>query len=335
MRKFLIISLILLTYSALSAQSKVGSTAAPFLNIGVGPRAISMGGAFIAHSNDVSALYWNPAGIANLESNQAMFSSSKWFADITYNWAGASLYLGDMGAVGLNVTYLDYGQMEVTTLAEQEGTGEMFDAIDISMGLTYAFRLTNQFTIGGTVKYINQKIWNTSASSVAVDLGILFQSDLYGLRIGATITNFGSDMKMDGKDLYVLHDIDQNNFGNNDQVLAKLNTDSYPLPLTFKVGLGMDVLDITDHKVTIGIDAIHPSDNDEAINVGMEYQILNLIALRGGYKSLLLTNSEEGLTLGFGVKYDFNPALGIYFDYAYQNFGILDNTQHFSIGVKF
>ena len=333
MKKILIV--FLLSIACVFSQSKVGSTAAPFLNIGIGPRAISMGGAFIATASDVSSLYWNPAGASRSNINEAMFSHSSWFADINYNWAGAMLKLGDAGTVGLNLTYLDYGDMEITTLAEQDGTGQLFSAHDMSIGLTYAYNLTDRFSLGGTVKYIQQKIWNTSASAFAMDLGVLFHSDIYGLRIGATITNFGTPMKMDGKDLLVQHDIDPNNYGNNDQILATLQTGEFPLPLTFRIGLAMDVLNSEEHRVTFAADALHPNDNDESLNVGAEYMFNNLIAFRIGYKSLLLTNSEEGLTAGVGLNYNFTSDFGVRVDYAYQDFGVLDYTQHFSIGIKF
>lgn len=333
MKKLIIIYIVLA--GCVFGQSKVGSTAAPFLNIAVGPRAVAMGGAFIATANDVTSLYWNPAGASRAEINSAFFSHSKWFADINYSWAGAMVNLGSVGAVGLSLGYLNYGDLEVTTLREPEGTGEFFTPSDMYMALTYAYNLTDRFSIGGSVKYINQKIWNSSASTVAFDLGTLFISDIYGLRIGATISNFGSDMKIDGKDLFVQKDVNNQVFGNNDQILAKLNTDEFPLPLTFKVGVAMDLVNSDMHKFTIGADAWHPTDNDESLNVGAEYVFHNLIALRGGYKSLFLNNTEEGLTLGFGLNYDFAPNVGIFVDYAYQDFGVLDYTQYFSLGIKF
>lgn len=335
MKKLIIAILFLVCSSLLFSQTKVGSTAAQFLGVPVGPRAISMGGAFVATANDVTSLYWNPAGASRMEANSALFAHTRWFADIDYNWAGAVLNLGGMGSLGMSITYLDYGEMEVTTLAEQDGTGEFFSANDMALALTYAMNLTDRFSIGGTIKYVNQKIWNSSASGVGMDLGVLFLSDIYGLRIGASITNFGTDMQIDGKDLYVQHDIDPNNFGNNDQILATLNTDAFPMPLTFRVGLAMDVLDLEDHRFTLGVDALHPNDNAESLNVGAEYVFNNLIAIRAGYKSLFLDNTEDGLTLGVGLNYDFSPGLGFFLDYAYQDFGILDYTQHFAIGVKF
>jgi hypothetical protein len=334
MKKFILLYTVLITISLLS-QTKVGSTAAPFLNIGVGPRASAMGGAFVATANDVTSLYWNPAGASRLEYSQAMFTNLKWFADISYNWAGALLNIGDFGNIGLSVSYLDYGKLEVTTLAEPTGTGEYFSPYDMCFAFTYAHNLTDRFSIGANIKYINQKIWNTTANGLAIDVGVLFLSDIYGLRIGAAITNFGTDMKMDGKDLFVQYDINGQVFGNNDQILAKLNTDSYPLPLTFKVGVAMDIVDIENHKVTIAADAYHPNDNAESLNLGLEYSAFDVISLRGGYKSLFLDNSEEGLTLGVGFKYDITPTLGLIFDYAYQDFGVLDNTQQFAFGIKF
>lgn len=327
--------IVLTSFLNVFSQTKVGSTAAPFLNIGVGPRAISMGGGFSATANDVTALYWNPAGISRTENNEAMFAHTSWFADITFNWAGAKVNLGDLGAVGLSVTYLDYGKMEVTTLREQDGTGEFFTAKDMSLALSYAYNLTDRFSIGGSVKYINQSIWNSSANAIAFDLGTLFYSEIFNMRIAATISNFGTDMQLSGKDLLVLYDIDPNIYGNNDQILANLRTDSYPLPLLFRVGVALDLLNTPMNKITVGVDALHPNDNSESLNVGAEYTFNNFLALRAGYKNLFLKNSEEGLTLGVGVKYDFYPGFGINFDYAYQDFGILKNTQHFSISVRF
>lgn len=334
--KLKIISIFLLAgFLSAFSQTKVGSTAAPFLNIGIGPRAIAMGGGFAATANDVTALYWNPAGISRTEYNEAMFAHTNWFADITFNWAGAKVNLGDLGAIGLSVTYLDYGKMEVTTLREQDGTGEFFTAKDMSLALSYAYNLTDRFSIGGSVKYINQSIWNSSASAVAFDLGTLFYSEIFNMRIAATISNFGTDMQLSGKDLLVLYDIDPTIYGNNDQILANLRTDSYPLPLLFRVGVALDLLNTQINKITVGVDALHPNDNSESLNIGAEYVFNNFLSLRAGYKNLFLKNSEEGLTLGVGLKYDFYPGFGINFDYAYQDFGILKNTQHFSISVRF
>jgi len=334
MKKFILLYFAIV--GILAGQSKVGTTGAPFLNIAVGPRAISMGSAFVGTANDVTSLFYNPAGAARMQTSGAFFSHSKWIADISYNWAGAVFNMSDMGALGLSVTYLNIGEMEVTTMNEPEGTGEMFTPYGLSFALSYSYNLTDRFSIGGTVKYVSEQIYHTSANAVAADLGVLFTSDIYGLRIGAAIQNFGTDMQLDGKDLYVQHDIDDTQYGNNDQILARLNTDSYPLPLVFRIGIAMDVLDLESHRFTLGVDALHPNDNSESLNLGAEYTFYNLISFRGGYKSLFLDNTdEEGLTLGVGLSYDFAPRLGLSFDYAYQDFNQFKETQHFSLGIKF
>jgi hypothetical protein len=333
MKKILIIFLLSTVY--MFSQSKVATTAAPFLNIGVGPHAVAMGGAFIATANDVTSLYWNPAGASRTNTNDAMFAYTNWFADINYSWTGAMVRLGDAGTIGISITYLDYGDIEITTLAEQDGTGQYFTAYDLSTGLTYAYNLTDRFSLGGTVKYIQQSIWNTSASAFAVDLGVLFHSDIYGLRIAATITNFGTDMQLEGDALLVQHDVDPNNYGNNDQILATLQTGEYPLPLTFKIGVAMDVLNTEENRITLAADALHPTDNYESVNVGAQYMYNDLIAFRVGYKSLFLEDSEEGFTAGVGLNYSFTPDFAVRVDYAYQNFGVLDYSQHYSIGIKF
>ncbi|MBI9071750.1 MAG: PorV/PorQ family protein [Melioribacteraceae bacterium] len=336
MKKFLII--IILFAGVVFGQSKTGTTAAPFLNMAYGPKAISMGGAFVATANDASAMFWNPAGLSRQVSSSAMFSQSKWIADIDYNWAGAMINLDGMGTLGLSIIYLDYGDMEVTTLSEQDGTGQMFSANDMSLSLSYAYNLTDRFSIGGNVKYIEQNIWNSSASTMAVDLGVLFISDIYGLRIGASISNFGGDMTMEGKDLLVQHDIDPNIYGNNEQILAYLDTDDYPLPLLFRVGIAMDVIDMDMHKLTLAADALHPNDNDESINVGAEYGFNNWVFFRAGFTNAFLDNAEAGLTLGAGLNYDFAPNFGIMIDYAYQDVGVFSDeqsVQHFSVGIRF
>ncbi len=327
--------LLLVSTTMLIAQTKVGSTAAPFLTIGVGARPISLGEAFVATANDVTALYWNPAGAARAGTNEVMFTYTQWFAGISYDWVGAMVNLGDIGSVGLSLTYLNYGEIEVTTVTEPEGTGEMSHYSDMSLGLSYGYNLTDRFSLGINLKYINQQYYHESASGVAIDVGTLFTSDIYGLRIGATISNFGGDMQLEGKDLSVLHDPDETISGNNDQRIAQWLTDAYPLPLIFRVGFAKDFM-ITDmNRLTLGVDATHPTDNAEYVNLGAEYSFNENIMLRAGYSTLFLDNSEQGLTLGFGLKTEFSKNFLVAVDYCWQDFGILSNTQHFSVSTRF
>jgi long-subunit fatty acid transport protein len=318
-----------------SDVSKVGITAAPFLEIGVGARAIGMGSAYVGTANDASSLYWNPAGIARLTRPEVLLVHTQWIADMRFDFVGVVLPLGRSGTLGASITSLGMDDMMVQTVDMPEGTGEFFSAGDIAMALSYAFNLTDRFSIGFTGKFIQQHIWKESAWGVALDVGTLFTTGFRGLRIGATLSNFGTDMKMSGKDLLVYHDIDENIMGNNERVFAELKTESWPLPLNFQIGVAMELFQDKSHRLTMATDAVHPSDNMELVNMGMEYSFREMVFFRVGYQSVFLKDSEEGLTLGGGVWIRFLRNIQIRMDYAYADFGRLQNAQRLSIGIVF
>lgn len=315
--------------------TNVATTAAPFLQIGVGARAIAMGGAFVATADDPSTMYWNPAGISNLKSLEAIFMHSNWLADISFDYAGLIIPLGRIGTLGANITTLNMGEMEVRTVDRPEGTGERFDASDMAIGVAYGVSLTDRFSIGFNFKYITQRIWKESASGFAVDIGTFYRTPLEGLRIGANLSNFGTDLRMRGDDLLVYHDIDPYQLGNNDRIFAELQTQSWPLPLTFQLGLAYDMLHSERHLLTIATDAVHPNNNTESMNLGLEYGFLGKYFLRSGYRNLFLEDSEEGLTFGGGILIDLAGNFTAGFQYAYADFGRLENTQRFSVVIQF
>jgi len=327
--------LCLFVYANLWAQAKVGTSSSPFLGISIGPRAAAMGGTFAAVANDASTLYWNPGGISRLEKSQVLVSHTQWLVDTDFNWAGIVLNVGGGNAIGLSVTQLDYGEEEVTDELNQEGTGARWFASDLAVAVTYARSMTDRFSIGGSFKYIEQKIWNERASAVAFDIGLVFVTQFNDLRLGMSISNFGSDLKYDGKDLLKRIDTDPTNSGNNETIVAALKTDDWPLPLFFRVGLAYDLVRRAKTKVTLAADAFRPSDNTGVLNAGAEVAIQDLLFLRGGYKSLFRDNSEEGLTLGAGLKYNLGAAGMISLDFAYADFGLLDNVQIYSLGFNF
>lgn len=315
--------------------TNVGTTAASFLEIGVGARAIGMGGAFVATANDITAIYWNPAGLGRLERAEVLFVHTNWIADIAYDFAAASIPLGRYGTVGASITTLSMDDMKVRTVDYPEGTGEFFNAKDLALTLSYGFKITDRFSIGFNGKFIHQQIWEQRAQGFAIDIGTLFTTTFHGLRIGAAMTNFGSDMKMDGENLLVYHDIDQTKLGNNERIFAKLETNKWPIPLNFQAGLAMEVLNSRFQRLTVATEATHPSDNTESVHLGLEYALREMFFLRGGYRDLFLQDSEEGFTLGAGFSSKFFGKLQVFLDYAYADFGRLENAQRFSIILRF
>lgn len=332
----LILALLLTLFSTQAgAQTKVGTTAAPFLGIAVGPRAIGSGGAFVAQADDATALYWNNAGIAQLTMSEIIVSHDEWIAGMSFDYVGAVFNIGS-GAFGMSFTSLSMDEMEVTTVLDPEGNGERFDAGSVAVGLTYAYALTDRFYIGGTAKYIREYIWKESAHSFACDLGTLYVTEFFnGMRIGAVITNFGSSMEMEGDDLVFQHDIDENQDGNNDNTLGSWMTDSWTLPINFRVGMAVELMQTDMHRVTMMTDVTHPNDNEESMNLGGEYAYKNTFFLRAGYKSLFLGKSEEGITCGAGflVSQFGSAQMGV--DYAFQDFGRLEDTHTLSLRMRF
>jgi opacity protein-like surface antigen len=339
MRNYIIILLvILLIATLLSAQkvSKVGTTAAGFLNIDVSARAVGMGSSFAALSDDISAMYWNPAGIARIPSSEAMFCHNRWIADISFNFIGFAINLSDLGTLGLHATFVTMDPMERTTVEEPEGTGEMFDAGSYALGLAYARNLTNRFSIGFSFKYITEYIYNCDANGFAFDIGTLYETQFNGLKIGMSIKNYGTKMQMSGRDLLGQTDVNPIVSGNNANINSNLQTDRYDLPLIFRVGMSMDILKgMANSNFILAVDALHPNDDVEYLNLGGEYVFNHIFALRAGYKSLFATRSEEGLSFGGGIMYDITDSYKLKIDYAYQDFGDLEYIQMFTIGLNF
>ncbi|HLX11170.1 MAG TPA: PorV/PorQ family protein, partial [Bacteroidota bacterium] len=269
-RFFLFLGLLLAMGSMLYAQSKVGTTAAQFLGIGVGPRADAMGGAYVADGSDVTTIYWNPGAFVQANKSQFVFSNSDWLVGTTFRWFGFMYNLDGSNALGLSITQLDYGSDDVTTVTQPDGTGDKWSAQDLAISASYSRRLTDRFSMGGTVKYVNQSIWNESASTVGFDLGLLFVTGFNNMRLGMSMENFGGDLTLGGKDLLQQVDIDPSNPGGNKTLVANLKVDQWPMPLLFRVGAAMDVVKSDDAIVTIAGDALRPSDNVETVNVGAE-----------------------------------------------------------------
>ncbi|MBN2279234.1 MAG: PorV/PorQ family protein [Candidatus Marinimicrobia bacterium] len=329
------IILLLVLYSGiLQAQTKVGTSAFPFLGIGAGPKALSMGTATVATAGDASSLFWNPGAIAHLERNQISFSNMSWLVGTTVNYFGGVLNLGAGHFAGISYYNLDYGDEKVTTVEEQTGTGEYWSASDMAIGLSYARLLTDRFSLGGSLKYIQSSIWHETAKSMAVDIGLLFKTQLDGLQIGIAISNYGTDAQWDGSDLYQKIDLDPDALGNNETLTAKMKTEKWALPLFFRLGLAYSKDLGKMSKITLATDAFVPSDNEEQLNFGLEWLFFDQFALRAGYKGLGYNDSQEGLTLGGGLKIKVSN-LGLMLDYSYQEFEYFDNVQTFGIGIYF
>jgi hypothetical protein len=333
---FLIIIIFLGTCLWAQGVTKVGTTAARFLNIEVGARAVGMGSAFTTIADDASAIFWNPAGLAQFSRINVLVNHTSWLTDIGIDFAAIGIPLQQWGTLGFGATFLSMDQMEVTTVAQPMGTGEMFDAGSYAFSLSYAKSLTDRFSIGGNFKYIQENIYHSGATGFAFDIGTLFKSQFRGLVIGASISNYGTKMRMEGRDMLIQADVNPLIYGNNENINAHLETDSYDLPLMFRVGLSMDIFqNAKNQNLVFAVDALHPNDDTESLNLGLEYGFKKMFFLRTGYRSLFARDSETGWTAGVGVWTRIHHFTDVRVDYAYQDFGILKNIQMFGIDLTF
>jgi long-subunit fatty acid transport protein len=305
----LFVLLALLSPSEVSAQAKVGTTGAQFLELGVSARAMGMAEAFTAVSDDISAIYYNPAGLTSLYGREVIFTYINLPAGINYGFGAIGFPLESIGGVlGIGTYALSSGDMIERTYEHgtYEGTGRTFAWNDIAVSVSYGRYLTDRFSIGFSVKYLGEFTHEYSASGWAADVGTSYDTGYRGFKIGMAMTNFGPDMKF----------------------IAK----AYPLPMNFKFGATINVIEGVDHLVTFAAEGAHPSDNVEKYNTGLEYTFKDHFVLRGGAR---VNYDVDGFTVGGGLRLPFGEDREMRVDYAFQDFGILTEVHRFTVLMAF
>jgi len=323
------------TVSALYPVNKVGTSIAQFLKIGPSARALGLGEAMVADGGGIDAIHYNTAGLAHHGTQALMFSQSNWLAGTDFLYVGGTMNLGRAGVAGLNVVHLNYGDELVRTVEMPEGSGEVFNSQDISMGLSYAARLTDRFSMGGQLKYISQQIWHMQASTMALDLGALFELPFRGIRLGMNISNFGGKMMLYGRDVRFYEDPAEELYGNNDRIPSMYQLSRWPLPITYRIGLSGMLLEGPLFGVRLNLDALHPSDNLEYLNVGAEAAVAKRLFLRAGMRTLFLEDREGGFSLGAGLHHAFSPSFKIQADYAWVDYGRLNAVKMLSFSILY
>ena len=326
---------------------RAGTTAANFLEIGYGTAGCAMGDAYVSMARDLSSIYWNPAGLAYLKKQQALFVYQPWFVDTKSMLVNVGYNNPTFGTIAISMVSLDFGTMDVTTLAQQEGTGEKFSAVDQSFLISYGRKLADWFATGISLKYISSQIWNLKASAFAFDLGVLINTSFLapainrseGLTIGMSISNYGTKMSYDGMQLLHPIDILPDEDGNYAYAEGKLAVQEWDLPLIFRLGISANLLYTDNHQITVSTDAIHPNNNSESVNIGTQYLLkipaVGKLYTRCGFKGLFMDRSEYGPAFGFGIRLNKLFNAGIDIGYAYRSIGILGNSESISIGISF
>lgn len=307
---------------------RAGISAFQFLKIGVGSRGVAMGESFIAVANDASALYWNPAGLVQFSDNQMIASHTEYVVDIKHDFFGAVYHLTDADALGASFSSLHMKDMEITTEIQPYGTGTYFSFGDVSGALSYSRKLTDQFSFGATVRYVEETLDVLKMRSIMIDLGTYYWTGLGSTRFAVVITNFGADVKPKGTATQL-----------NGKAVGEFQ--SFSLPTSFKLGFAMEALQTDDHRITTSLQLNHPNDNAEHFRLGVEYGWKNTFFLRGGVKRTIGqplfgsdATSEEAFSLGAGV---FLPVgfTSVGADYAFASFSRLGSVHRISVSFTY
>jgi long-subunit fatty acid transport protein len=322
--KYIILFLIICTEAVMSqlipqlGNQRAGTSSLQFLKIGVGGRATGMGETFIAVADDISALYWNPAGLMQFEGNGVHFTHSEWLVDLNHEFFGGVYKLGNNNAFGISVISLNTPSMQKTTEFQPGGTGEYFKYGDLGIGLTYAKRLTEQFSFGLTFRYVEETLAELKMRGFMFDLGTYYWTGLSNTRFAVTISNFGPQVKPSGS-------VTTSTGG----TLSEFQ--QFPPPTMFRIGFAYDPIDNKTNKLTTSIQLNHPNDNAENLNLGAEYSYKNFLFLRGGYK---FNVDSEDFTAGVGFKTPISITKTS-IDYSIANFKDLGFTHRISINLMF
>ncbi len=320
-----------------SDVSRRGTTAAAMLEIGVGSRAVALGGAFVATADDPSALYWNPAGIIQMKTFSMQATRTEWFVGTSFNAVDLVVPLPTYSsALGFHLAVLDYGENPVRTVFRPEGTGENYSALDFVAGLYWALAITDRVSVGLGIKYFHESIWHLSGSAVAGDLSILFKTPLQGLRLGGALSNLGPEIGLSGRDLTTIADVDgrRDKYFNNNNVAINYATQTFALPMLFRFGVAYEQKLSEKSSFIFAGNVNHPSNDVETLDLGFEARVYNMVFIRAGYRSLFSNAAADGLTFGGGINYKVLGSASITVDYAWADWGILSNVNRFTVGIS-
>lgn len=312
-------------------NQKLAQTGFQFLSVVSDARAAAMAEAMTSLQIGSGAMFFNPAGMAEMTGFiDGTASLNKWIADIRHNTFSLALRPaeGNYGVFGLSAQTVDYGEFYGTIVSESdkgyEDTGT-FELNAIALGVGYAKQLTDRFSIGGQVRWVQQDL---GGSSIAVNIrpdpsdstGVNRLADTSSVenKLSPLVFDFGTQFRTGIKSL--VFGMSVRNFSKE----VKYAEEGFQAPLVFNLGISMNVMDLMnagslDQSLRVSIDATHFRDHPEQIKVGLEYQLMKIFSLRGGY---VANNYEDGFSFGAGLSHS-----GVTFDYAYTPFGVFDKVQ--------
>jgi hypothetical protein len=337
-----------------------GSTSAEFLLLGAGARGTALGSSFAAIATDVSALYYNPAGVAMLDRPGLMIGTYDYVADTRYSWGGVAFpFSGGSRTLGFQLGTFGFKDQPIYTEDQPNGTGGTYSVNQTFVGATFAQNFSDRFSAGITAKYVDDRLGTVSGSAFAVDFGTNFHASLnnHPVKFSFVLANLGSNLTYTGTGLQ--GNVQRDPLPGEDPVptlpqQSNLLTKDFPLPTTFRVGLAYDVITGDNNRLTMLGDFNQPNNNKPGFAFGSEWQSQKIggsnfgFALRGSYSYTAANNLDpqssttalsdeenlQGLAFGGGLQYGGSDnGFGLSLDYAYKYLGILGPTNFFSFSL--
>jgi len=347
----LAVSLFLISLQAFAGTGRRRGTAgASELLIPVGSRGIALNGAFTSGFSGLEAIYYNPAGLsASKNSAEAMLSRMNYIADIGINYGAVSGRFGSLGHFGVSLKSLDFGEEIVeTTVENPDGTGRTFTPTFFTLGFTFSRQMTDRIFFGTTAKIISERFLNAGATGLGLDFGLQYATGVKGFKLGLSLRNFGPRMKLDGPDLEYRVQIPGTESGSRQENL-RAQAAAFELPSTFELGASY-ALEMGEKSSLVVMGMFqNNSFSYDSYNVAAEYNLNNLLFLRGSYslaqregitgKSDSFTSGSEdylfGPAMGAGVNLNLSSNIVMHLDYAYRTAEFFDGNQVFTISFGF
>ncbi len=341
---FLLALVVPMTANA-GGENRVGTNAAPELLIPVGARDIALGGANIATTSGIEAIFWNPAGLARAKSNaNAMFSHMNYIADIGVEYVALSAGFEGFGTIGFSLKSISVGDIAITTEDQPDGTGGTVSPTIVNLGITYSRLLTDRISVGATATLISERFDKVNATGVSFNAGVQYNGlgGVNGLSVGVAVKNIGPQMRFEGDGLL--------RNGQVNDVLRpgtfyRVTAAAFELPSTIELGLSYAV-DIGEQN-GLNLSGMFQNNNfsSDEYKLGAEYSYDNTFFLRGGYnlseskKNSSLGVSDKtsfiyGFTAGAGIQYPVGN-LDLTFDYAFRAVNFFQNNHVFAVKLGF
>jgi len=350
MRKILIAFTIMMPAVAIAGNpDRSGEAGASELLINPWAQSSGWYGLNIASVQGVEAPNVNVAGMSFLDNAELEFCRTEWLVgtDISINTFGFVKKVGD-GAIGLTLTSMDLGEIEVTTTDNPDGTGAFYKPRFSNIGLSYSRKFADYLSGGLTVRIISESISDVKAIGVAMDVGIQYitgsEAHPEQIKMGITLRNVGSPMKFSGDGLSFRGNVPDGDY----QMTQDFRSENFELPSLLAIGGSYDFYFGQTNRLTAIANFTSNSFYKDYFGAGLEYALkvknTEMFMLRAAYRyengitsDVDRTSAATGIAAGITFQYPMDD-LGqnmVALNYSYRTSYQYEGSHCFGLRLSF